>query len=64
MSLELSKKLLDLTTDFYTLNNKLKQLKICSDIFVYKDKYLLDIVSVEEQVQGLVKQIKKISEEL
>ena len=65
MNLDTTKRLLQLTTDLHSLNNKLYQLKINSEVFVVdKDKYLLEDSSlIEGEIESLIKEIKNTFEE-
>lgn len=63
-SLDTTKRLLQLTTDLYSLNNKLYQLKINSEVFVVdKDKYLEDSSLIEGEIENLIEDIKNTLEE-
>ena len=60
-----TKRLLQLTTDLHSLNNKLYQLKINSEVFVVdKEKYLVDSSLTEGEIESLIKDIKNTLEEL
>ena len=64
MNLDTTKRLLQLTTDLHSLNNKLYQLKINSEVFVFdKDKYLVDSSLIEGEIESLIKEIKNTLEE-
>ena len=64
-NLDTTKRLLQLTTDLYSLNNKLYQLKINSEVFVVdKDKYLEDSSLIEGEIENLIEDIKKYFGEL
>ena len=63
-SLDTTKRLLQLTTDLHSLNNKLYQLKINSEVFVVdKGKYLVDSSLIEGEIESLIKEIKNTFEE-
>ena len=65
MNLDTTKRLLQLTTDLHSLNNKLYQLKINSEVFVVdKDKYLVDSSLIEGEIENLIKDIKNTLEEI
>ena len=58
-NLDTTKRLLQLTTDLHSLNNKLYQLKINSEVFVVdKDKYLEDSSLIEGEIENLIEEIK------
>ena len=62
-NLDTTKRLLQLTTDLHSLNNKLHQLKINSEVFVVdKDKYLEDSSLIEGEIENLIKEIKNTLE--
>ena len=64
-NLDTTKRLLQLTTDLHSLNNKLYQLKINSEVFVVdKEKYLVDSSLTEGEIESLIKDIKNTLEEL
>ena len=57
-NLDTTKRLLQLTTDLHSLNNKLHQLKITSEVFVVdKDEYLVDSSLIEGEIENLIKEI-------
>ena len=63
-NLETTKRLLQLTTDLHSLNNKLYQLKISSEVFVVdKEKYLVGSSLIEGEIEDLIKEIKNTLEE-
>ena len=63
-NLDTTKRLLQLTTELHSLNNKLYQLKINSEVFVVdKDKYLVDSSLIEGEIENLIKELKKYFEE-
>jgi len=63
-NLDTTKRLLQLTTDLHSLNNKLYQLKINSEVFVVdKDKYLEDSSLIEGEIENLIEDIKNTLEE-
>ena len=58
MNLDTTKRLLQLTTDLHSLNNKLYQLKISSEVFVVDEgKYLVDSGIIEGEIESLIKEI-------
>lgn len=62
-NLDTTKRLLQLTTDLHSLNNKLHQLKINSEVFVVdKDKYLVDSSLIEGEMENLIKEINNALE--
>ena len=62
-NLDTTKRLLQLTTDLHSLNNKLYQLKITSEVFVVdKDKYLEDSSLIEGEIENLIEEIKNTLE--
>lgn len=64
-NLETTKRLLQLTTDLHSLNNKLYQLKISSEVFVVdKEKYLVGSSLIEGEIEDLIKEIKNTLEEI
>ena len=64
-NLETTKSLLQLTTDLHSLNNKLYQLKISSEVFVVdKEKYLVGSSLIEGEIEDLIKEIKNTLEEI
>ena len=63
MNLDTTKRLLQLTTDLHSLNNKLYQLKINSEVFVVEeDKYLADSSLIEDEIENIIKEIKNTLE--
>ena len=65
MNLDTTKRLLQLTTDLHSLNNKLYQLKISSEVFVVdKEKYLVGSSLIEGEIEDLIKEIKNTLEEI
>ena len=65
MNLETTKRLLQLTTDLHSLNNKLYQLKITSKVFVVDgDKYLLDRSLIEGEIEDIIKEIYNVLEDV
>ena len=64
-NLDTTKRLLQLTTDLHSLNNKLCQLKINSEVFVVdKERYLVDSSLIEGEIENLIKEISNTLEEL
>lgn len=64
-NLDTTKRLLQLTADLHSLNNKLYQLKINSEVFVVdKEKYLVDSSLIEDEIENLIKDIKNTLEEI
>ena len=64
MNLDTTKRLLQLTTDLHSLNNKLYQLKITSEVFVVDEgKYLVDSGIIEGEIENLIKEISNTLEE-
>lgn len=64
MNLDTTKRLLQLTTDLHSLNNKLYQLKINSEVFVVEeDKYLADSSLIEDEIENIIKEISNTLEE-
>ena len=62
-NLDTTKRLLQLTTELHSLNNKLYQLKINSEVFVVdKDKYLEDSSLIEGEIENLIKDVKNTLE--
>ena len=62
-NLDTTKRLLQLTADLHSLNNKLYQLKITSEVFVVdKDKYLEDSSLIEGEIENLIEEIKNTLE--
>ena len=65
INLNTTKRLLQLTTDLHSLNNKLYQLKITSEVFVVdENEYLVDIGLIEGEIENLIKEISNTLEEL
>ena len=65
MNLETTKRLLQLTTDLHSLNNKLYQLKITSEVFVVEeDKYLVNSSLIESEIEGIIKEIYIVFEDI
>ena len=63
-NLDTTKRLLQLTTKLHSLDNKLYQLKINSEVFVVdKDKYLEDSSLIEGEIENLIKELKNTLEE-
>ena len=64
MNLDTTKRLLQLTTDLHSLNNKLYQLKITSEVFVVDEgKYLVDSSLIEGEIENIIKVISNTLEE-
>ena len=64
MNLDTTKRLLQLTTDLHSLNNKLYQLKINSEVFVVdENKYLVDISLIEGEIENLIIEINNTLKE-
>ena len=64
MNLDTTKCLLQLTTDLHSLNNKLYQLKISSEVFVVdENKYLVDSILIEGEIENLIKEVNNTLEE-
>ena len=64
MNLETTKRLLKLTTDLHSLNNKLYQLKITNEVFVVdENEYLVDSGIIEGKIENLIKEINNTLEE-
>ena len=64
MNLDTTKRLLQLTTDLHSLNNKLYQLKITSEVFVVdENEYLADSSLIEDEIENLIKEINDTLEE-
>ena len=58
MNLDTTNALLQLTTNLHSLNNKLYQLKINSEVFVVDEgKYLVDISLIEGEIENIIKEI-------
>ena len=65
MNLDTTKRLLQLTTDLHSLNNKLHQLKITSEVFVVDEgKYLVDSGIIEGEIENLIKEINNTLEDV
>ena len=65
MNLYTTKRLLQLTTDLHSLNNKSYQLKITSEVFVVDEgKYLVDSSLIEGEIENLIKEIKNTLEDI
>ena len=65
MNLDTTKRLLQLTTDLHSLNNKLYQLKITSEVFVVdENEYLVDIGLIEGEIENLIKEINNTLEDI
>ncbi len=65
MNLDTTKRLLQLTTDLHSLNNKLYQLKISSEVFVVDEgKYLVDSGIIEGEIENLIKEISNTLEDI
>ena len=63
MNLDTTKRLSQLTTDLHSLNNKLHQLKITSEVFVVeKDKYLVDSSLIDSEIENNIKEINNTLE--
>ena len=63
--LDTTKRLLQLTTDLHSLNNKLHQLKITSEVFVVdENKYLVDSDIIEGEIESLIKEINNTLEDI
>lgn len=63
MNLDTTKHLLQLTTDLHSLNSKLYQLKITSEVFVVeKDKYLVDSSLIGSEIENITKEINNTLE--
>ena len=64
MNLDTTKRLLQLTTDLHSLNNKLYQLKITSEVFVVdENEYLVDSNLIEDEIENIIKEIKNTLDE-
>lgn len=62
--LDTTKRLLQLTTDLHSLNNKLYQLKITSEVFVVdENKYLVGGGIIEGEIENLIKEISNTLDE-
>ena len=65
MNLDTTKRLLQMTTDLHSLNNKLYQLKITSEVFVVDEcKYLVDSSLIEGEIENLIKEINNTLEDI
>ena len=65
MNLDATKRLLQLTTDLHSLNNKLYQLKITREVFVVDEgKYLVDSSLIEGEIENLIKEINNTLEDI
>lgn len=65
MNLDTTKRLSQLTTDLHSLNNKLYQLKITSEVFVVDEgKYLVDSGIIEGEIENLIKEINNTLEDI
>ena len=65
MNIDTTKRLLQLTTDLHSLNNKLYQLKITSEVFVVDEgKYLVDSGIIEGEIENLIKEINSTLEDI
>ena len=63
MNLDTTKRLLQLTSDLHSLNNKLHQLKITSEVFlVDENKYLVDGGLIEDEIENIIKEINNTLE--
>ena len=63
MNLDATKRLLQLTTDLHSLNNKLYQLKITNEVFVVdENEYLIDSSLIEGEIENLIKELKNTLE--
>ena len=63
--LDTTKRLLQLTTDLHSLNNKLYQLKITSEVFVVdENEYLVDSGLIEGEIENLIKEISNTLEDI
>ena len=64
MNLDTTNALLQLTTNLHSLNNKLYQLKINSEVFVVdENKYLVDISLIEGEIENLIIEINNTLKE-
>ena len=64
MNLDTTKRLLQLTTDLHSLNSKLYQLKITSEVFIVdENEYLVDSGIIEGEIENLIKEISNTLEE-
>ena len=65
MNLDTTKRLLQMTTDLHSLNNKLYQLKITKEVFVVdENEYLVDISLIEGEIENLIKNINNTLEDI
>ena len=65
MNLDTTKRLLQLITDLHSLNNKLYQLKITSEVFVVdENKYILDISLIDGEIENLIIEINNTLEDI
>ena len=65
MNLDTTKRLLQMTTDLHSLNNKLYQLKITREVFVVDEgKYLVDSSLIEGEIENLIKEINNTLEDI
>ena len=65
MNLDTTKRLLQLTTDLHSLNNKLYQLKITSEVFVVdENEYLVGSGIIEDEIESLIKEISNVLEDV
>ena len=65
MNLDTTNALLQLTTNLHSLNNKLYQLKINSEVFVVlEDKYLVESSLIEGEIENLIKEINNTLEDI
>jgi len=65
MNLDTTKRLLQLTTDLHSLNNKLHKLKITSEVFVVdENEYLVDIGIIEGEIENLIKEINNTLDDI
>ena len=64
MNLDTTNALLQLTTNLHSLNNKLYQLKINSEVFVVdENKYILDISLIDGEIENLIIEINNTLKE-
>ena len=64
MNIDTTKCLLQLTTDLHSLNNKLYQLKITSEVFVVdENECLVDRILIEGEIENIIKEINNTLEE-
>ena len=65
MNLDTTNALLQLTTNLHSLNNKLYQLKITSEVFVVdENEYLVDSGLIEGEIENLIKEINNTLEDI